>query len=168
MATHRLPILAGAIPDASGRSFFEPMDVKLTTAPFSHMVLILLNPGASEVHGVYGSFEVPTNYVDTASFVIVYSTSAADTSIAKLDFDYRVRAPSEDFDVAGFDESLDVDAPDGGTADIRQEVSFTATDGNFTADDTVMYYFTRADESSGDTMAADMIVHNVLFQYNDA
>ncbi len=169
MATHRLSILGGAIPDATGRAFYEPYSVKATNDLFKHMVLILNDP-TSNIHGVYGAFSVPKNYVDTASIIVVF-TSTVNTGTAALAFDYDSTADGETLDEGGsFDEETNGNAVAPATAQFRKELAISLTDSNIVADDTLHFFFTRDGVfgTPNDTMAAALTVVDLLFQYNDA
>ncbi len=171
MATHRLSILGGALPDATSRAFFEPYNVKATNDLFRQAVLILDDPGASEIHGVYNSFNVPKNYVGTASVIVVY-TSTATTGTAALAFDYRSvgGTDTESLDQATFQETTNGNASAPSAINERMELSISLTDSNLAADDTLSYFFTRDGAIGGptDDMAAALIVVDLLLQYDDA
>ena len=170
MATHRISILgANTIPDTTGRAFFEPYSVKATNDIFKHLVGVLNDPSASQVHGFYGQFPIPKNYVGTASVIVVW-TSTATTGNFNSRFQYRAVGgdDSESLDQATFQETIEVTDAAPSAAHERMEASFAVTAGNFAADDTVTFLYERFDESGVDTLAAAVTVHDILFQYNDA
>lgn len=170
MATHRMSIFgASCVPDATGRAVFELYSTKATNDVFKHLVLALADPGASEAHGMYGSFSVPKNYVGTAKIIIVW-TSTATTGNAKFDFDYRAVGgnDTESLDQATFQESVTVTDAAPSATDERMEAEVALTSANLAVDDVVEFYFTREDGSSTDTLAASVTVHDVLFEYADA
>jgi hypothetical protein len=159
------------LPDATGRAFFEPFDVKATNDLFKHAVLILNDPGASEIHGAYVNFEVPSNYVDSAAIVVIY-TSTATTGTAALAFDYRSVSGSniESLDNSSFQETTNGNAVAPGTLNWRRELSIALTDTNIVADDTLEGFLTRDGVIGGptDDMAAALMVHDLVFEYADA
>jgi hypothetical protein len=171
MATHRIPILGfPTLPDATGRVFFEPYNVKATNDIFKNLVLILNDPGASQNHGVYGKFRIPTNYVGTPKVVVAW-TSTATTGTCLFAFDYRAIGgnDAESLDQASFQEQIDISDVAPTATDRKLEVSGALTAGNLAADDEVEFYFYR-DGTTGaptDTMAAAAIVFGVYFEYSD-
>jgi len=170
MATHRIPILgAHTNPDATGRAFFEPYSIKATNDLFKHLVLVLNNPGASEAHGVYGTFEVPANFVSGAKIKFRWTTTAI-TGNVKFDFDYRAVGgnDTESLDQATFQEALTVTDAAPSATDERMEAEVTLTDANLAAGDIVEFYFTREDGAGVDTIAAAVTVHSLMFEYADA
>ena len=86
------------------------------------------------------------------------------------DFDYRAVGgnDAESLDQSGTQEAVNANdtAPD--NAHERMEITIALTDGNFAADDTVQFSLFRDGTDGGDTMSAIAIVHDVLFEYNDA
>ena len=172
MATHRIPILGfQAIPDTTGRAFFEPYTIKATNDLFKHLVLVLNNPGASENHGVYGAFDVPENYVGSP-VIRIYWTSTAITGTCLFAFDYRAVGgnDTESLDQATFQEQIDISDVAASATDERLNVTGALTAGNLAAGDLVEFFFYR-DGTTGaptDTLAAAVTVHGVFFEYADA
>lgn len=170
MATLRMSILGGAVPDTTGRAYFESYAVTATNDRWQHMVLSLADPGTNESHGVYGVFDVPENYVGTAKIIIVWSSSATSGNNVRLRFRYRAVGGdnAESMDQTGESESVSVTDADSTTAHRRMVAEISLTSGNFAAGDTVEWDFFRLDDSGTDTLAAVCAVHDVLFQYADA
>lgn len=167
MATHRVSIINGSfVPDGLG-SYSTPYNALATNDIFRHLVHILTDPAPTT--GFYGAFNVPKNYVGTAKIIVVW-TATATTGNVKLDFDYRAVGgdDAESLDQATFQEALTVTDAAPSAVNERMEASLTMTASNLAADDTVTFYLTREDGSGTDTMAASVIIHDVLFEYADA
>jgi len=173
MATHRLPILGWATkPDASGDVFFEPQTIRGTNNFFQELVLTFLDSGNDDE--VFGRFEVPQNYVDTANLVIVWTSTQVLTTTESVEWGFAYRAvggnDAESLDQASAQESLltgnDDLAPS--AANERMEFTIALTDGNFAAGDTVQFIFSREGADAGDDIAAIVRVFGLFFEYNDA
>ena len=92
-------------PDGSGDVFFEPYDVKATNDQWKHNVLIFNDTAARD--GIYGSFEVPDDYGNTAQLVIRWTATATSGDV-EWDFDYRAVGGDdvESLDQAGTQEAV--------------------------------------------------------------
>lgn len=165
MATYRVPILGFATkPDTSGEVFFEPNSIKGTNDFFEELVLVFNDSATKD--SVFGSFMVPQNYSSSANFVVVWKTTATSGDV-EFDFDYRAVAAGESLDQATAQESLNQNDTAGGSADLRQDASLSATDGNFSAGDIVQFLLSRDGTDAGDTISAAVTVHGVYFEYDD-
>lgn len=169
MATHRLPILGFAtIPDSSGDVFFEPADIKGAIGFFKGLVLVFNDSGADDE--LFGRFNVPKNYVDTANLVIVWTTTAI-TGDVEWGIAYRAVGgnDTQSLDQATAQESLlsgnNDTAPS--ATDERMEYTIALTDGNFAPDDTVQFIFSREGLDGGDGISAAVRVFDLYFEYND-
>ena len=170
MATHRIPILGfNTLPDASGNVFFEPYSVKATNDIFRHGHFIFNDTATRDL--LYGAFNVPKNYVGTASVVIVWTTTAITGNVV-WDFDYRTVAGDDaaSLDQATVEEAVTVTDAAPSATDERMEVSIALTSANFAADETAEFLIAR-DGAGGpgtDTIAAAVQLVGLYFQYNDA
>lgn len=170
MATIRIPIMgAGTVPDATGETFMQPIDVAvaLSTAPFlgSNLVMTMVDPSADT--GFYGSFLVPKNYTDTANIIVVgVLDGTVSTTSLDFEFSYISVADNETAD-AGWTESAtgNTGNTNGWTTEDMLKLSISVTDGNFAVDDTVMYYFKR--DQGTDDFVGDFHVTGLYFEYND-
>lgn len=168
MATHRLSILGWQTrPDDTGDVFFEPYSIKATNDQWQHLVLVM-NDTATR-NGVYGVFDVPQNYVGTANLIVVWTSTATSGDI-EADFDYRAVGgnDTESLDQAGTQESVNSNDTAPSAAHERMELSIALTDGNFSAGDTVEFFFPRDGTDAGDTMAAAALIFGLFFEYADA
>ena len=167
MATHRISMLRGdLLPDTSGNTFWEPATVKFTNDRWKYGVWIF-NDTATRLE-LFGTFNVPRNYVGTALIKVVWTATAVAGNVV-WDFDYRGVGgdDAESLDQTLEQEALTVTdvAP---TAALRRlEASMTVTSANLAVDDTVQFLISRDGVSASDTMAAAAILHDVIFQYND-
>jgi len=167
MATLRLPILTWAtVPDASGNVFFEKLDVKATNDVWDRMVCIF-NDTSTRL-GLAGGFTVPKNYVGNAKLVVVW-TSTATTGTAVFDFDYRAISgnDTESLDQTGTQETVTGSDVAPGAAMRRLEVLISLTSANLAADDEVEFEFFRDGTDGSETLAAAVIVFNLLLEYTD-
>lgn len=167
MATHRMSILGALSPDASGNAFFEPYSIKATNDVWKHLVGIF-NDTATRI-GFYGQFTVPKNYVGSAKLAIVWTTTATSGDV-EFDADYRAVGgdDAESLDQAGTQESVNLNDTAPSAAHERMECLITLTAANFAVDDLVEILVARDGTDGGDTIAAAVIVHDVLFEYADA
>ena len=170
MATHRIPILGfGTVPDTSGDVFFEPTTVKGTNDFFQGLVLVFNDSGADDE--LFGRFNVPKNYVDTANLVIVWTTTATSGDV-EWGIAYRAVGgnDAESLDQATAQESLlsgnNDTAPS--ATDERMEFTIALTDANFFKGDTVQFIFSREGADAGDGISAAIRVFGLFFEYNDA
>jgi len=166
MATIRIPILGFTTrPDTSGDVFFEFNSIKGTNDFFKELVLVYNDTAAKD--SIYGSFEVPQDYVGSAKFVVSWKTTATSGDV-EWDMDYRSVADGESLDQATAQESLNQNDTAGGSTDLKQTALLTATEGNFAAADTVQFILSRDGTDAGDTISAAVTVHGVYFEYADA
>ena len=168
MATHRIPITGFAtLPDTSGSVFFEPQSIKGTNDPFP-MLIAVFNDTATRI-GLGGRFTVPKNYVGSAKFAIVW-TSTAIAGDVEWDIDYRNVGgdDAESLDQAGTQESLNLNDTAPSAAWERMECLITATAANFAVDDECEFTLFRDGTDGGDTIAAAVTLFALLFEYADA
>ena len=167
MATYRVPILGHATnPDPGDTVFFEPYTINATNDVWAPLVAIF--PDDSTRTGLHGVFAVPQNYNDGADVVIVW-TSTATAGDVEWDFDYRAVGgnDSESLDQAGTQESVNSNDTAPGTAHYRLVFTIALTDGNLAAGDTVEWALFRDGTDGGDTMAADAMLFELFFEYED-
>ena len=170
MATFQFSALsANAVPDNTGRCFFEPYNVKATNDKFWHLVGVLADPAGGEAHGFYGQFLVPQNYVGSA-VIIPFWTSTATSGNCRMRFSYRAIGgdDAESLDQATYQEQVSVTDAAPSAAHERNTPSMALTSANLAAGDTVEFLFERLDDTGVDTMAAAALIHDLIFQYQDA
>ena len=166
MSTFRIPVLGFSTkPETSGAVFFEPNSVKGTNDFFDELVVVFNDTAAKET--LYGSFQVPQNYVGTPKFVVVWKTTATSGDV-EWDVDYRAVAAGESLDQATAQEAINQNDTAGGSTDLAQEALLAATAGNFAVADTVQFLLSRDGTDGGDTISAAVTVHSVHFEYTDA
>jgi hypothetical protein len=168
MATFRIPILNGnTLPDTSGNVFYEPYNIKATNDLWRHGHWIF-NDTATDLF-LYGLFNVPKNYVGTASIIIVWTSTATSGNVV-WGFDYRAVGgnDAESLDQGTAQESGTVTDAAPGATDRRLETSISLTGSNIVADDTVEFILSRDGTSGSDTMAAAAQIVGLYFQYADA
>lgn len=166
MATHQMSILgANTVPDSSGNVFQEPFSIKATNDQWKNLVYIFLDTATRDL--LYGTFIVPQNYVSNAK-IYPHWTSTATTGNAIWDFDYRTVGGDDttSLDQAGTEEALTVTDAAPGAALRRMTPVMTATAANFAAGETVEFLLAR-DGVSADTIAAALILFDLIFEYTD-
>lgn len=165
-STRRLSIMgSGTMPDATGECYMAPIDVEVSTiATFlgSNLVMVLKDPSADT--GFYGSFEVPPNYVSTPVIAItgILDGTVGATSV-DFEFSYLTRVDNETIEAA-WEESVTFDT--GNTNGWANEDILTdsaACSANFTAGDTVFYYFKR--DFGTDDFSGDFHIIHLHFQF---
>ena len=151
-------------PGPSGDCFFEPYTIKATNDTWKHLVLVF-NDTATRI-GVYGVFQGPDDYVDTAN-LIIYWTSTATSGDVEWDFDYRAIGgdDTESLDQATAQESVNLNDTAPSAVNERQVCTIALTDGNFAAGDLVEFFLARDGTDGGDTIAAAVTLHGVVFDY---
>lgn len=168
MATRRIPILDASVkPDASGGVFFEPYSVKATNDFWDYLVLVFNDTATKD--GVHGRFPIPSDYVGSPKFIVVW-TSGTTTGNFQIDVDYRCVGgnDAESLDQATAQEALTVADVAPSATDERMEVELAATAGNFAANDTCQWIFSRDGVSESSGIADAVTVHEFLFEYSDA
>lgn len=166
MATHRISIIgANFIPDSSGNVFFEPYPIKATNDFWKYLVLVFNDTATKD--SAYGQFMVPQNYVGSAKFYVVW-TSTATTGNVVWEMAYRTVGGDDttSLDQATAEETLTVTDAAPTATDRRLTPSMTATDANFAAGETVQFRISR-DGTAADTMAAAAQIHDLIFEYAD-
>tara|TARA_R100001244_G_scaffold40818_3_gene36723 strand:- start:1265 stop:1762 length:498 start_codon:yes stop_codon:yes gene_type:complete len=165
MATFRMSILGFSTkPDSSGDVFPEPQSVKGTNDFFDQLVYIFNDSGTKI--GLYGSFEVPENYVGGAKFVPAWDTTATSGDV-EWDIDYRAVAAGESVDQATAQEALNQNDTAGGSAHLLQVAELSATAGNFSPGDLVQYIIYRDGVDAGDTIAASVRLLKLNFEWTN-
>lgn len=168
MATRRKSMLGWAtVPDSTGEVFLEPYPIKATNDVWKNLVIVFNDSGTRI--GIYGVFDVPQDYVDTANVVWVWTATAVVGDV-ELDFEYRAVGgnDTESLDQAGTQESVNQNDTAPSAIHERMELTDALTDGNFAAGDTVTFFAARDGTDGGDTMAAAMLLFGLFFEYNDA
>lgn len=167
MATHVISILNQTVqPDGSGDAYFDLFSNHATTPIYDPLVLVFTAATTTKIE-VAGSFRVPKNYVDTATFRIIWTANAT-SGDWEFDIEYRSIAIGEAGNPGTDQQTLNVNDTAPGTAFLLQEALLTPTETNFIADDLVQFHFGRDDSDAGDTLTADVLVFGLYFQYNDA
>ena len=168
MATHRIPILGWATnPDTSGSVFFEPYTIKATNDVWGRLVCVF-NDTATRI-GLHGGFTVPKNYVGSAKLVVVWTTTATSGDV-EWDCDYRAVGgdDAESLDQTSNQESVNLNDTAPSAANERMECLITLTAANFAVDDEVEFTLFRDGTDAGDTIAAAVMLFQLMFEYADA
>lgn len=155
------------VPDTTGSVWLEPYDNIATNDVWKHLVIVYSDT-ATRI-GIYGTFQVPQNYVGSAKLVPVWTTAATSGDV-EWDCDYRAVTgnDAESLDQAGNQESVNQNDTAPSAVHERMEVEITLTSGNFAAGDTVEFFFARDGTDGGDTIAASVLLFDLMFQYADS
>src|SRR4051812_37734904 len=106
MSTHRLPILGfAALPDTSGNVWLEPAAITQTNDRYPQLVARFKDTATKDSLGF--RFQVPQNYVGSAKFVTVWTTTATSGN-AIWTCDYSSAGPTASLDPSADEESLTV------------------------------------------------------------
>lgn len=169
-ATHQISVLGpNTVPDTTGRCWFETYDVAASNDVWKNLIARFKDPSGGQSHGLYGQFTVPQNYVGTPVIVPIW-TATATAGNCRWRFTYRTVGGDDttSLDQAGNEEqvSLTDAAP---TAANRRlaPTGLALTAANLAAGETVEFLFERLDDTGVDTMAADALLFDLLFQYAD-
>jgi hypothetical protein len=150
----------------------EPYPIKATNDVWKHMVFVFNDPTSGQVHGIYGQFPVPQNYVGSPVIVPVWTSSASGGGQnCRWRFTYRTVGGDDttSLDQSGNEQQVSLtDAAPTATDRRLAPTGLALTAGNFAAGETVEFLFERNDDGGIDTMAAAATLHDLLFQYADA
>jgi len=170
MATHTISLFgASIVPDSTGRVWFETFDIAATNDVWKPLIARFKDPSSAQAHGLYGVMTVPQNYVGSPVIIPLW-TSTATSGNCRWRFTYRTVGGDDttSLDQTGNEEqvSLTDAAP---TAALRRlaPTGLALTAANFTAGETVEFLLERNDDTGTDTMAADALLFDLLFQYVD-
>ena len=161
----------GLMPDSTGNVYAIPFDQVTGIANDVWKQLVLLFDDTSTDLRAYGKFVVPQDYSGGGTFIPVWtSDNGVNTGNAVLAVSYRT-VPGDDttsLDQAGTEEDLTVTDAAPTTDNYRLTPSMAATAANFAAGETVEFKFGRNGTSGSDTMAARVILVDLIFQYTTA
>lgn len=151
----------GALPSASGMVWFEPASITQTNDRYPQMVARFQNTTTKNSLGV--RFPVPVDYKSNAK-VYVFWTSTSTTGSGVWNFDYNAAPITASLDPSTDKETLSVTsaAPGSSQTGVSSSVTLTAT--GVWPNDIVQGNVSR-NGFSGDTLGADAIVYDVLFEY---
>lgn len=167
MALHRLPILDwSTTPAPGGEVFHEPYTVKATNGVWGYRVWVFNDSSTRD--GLRGAFGVPSQYVDSAALIVIWTTTVIVNDV-EWDFDYRAVGgdDTESLDQSGTQESVNGNDTAPSAINERMVLSIALTDGNFAPDDTVQFELFRDGTDGGDTIAAAVTLHKLYFEYAD-
>lgn len=168
MATQQISILGGAVPDTTGRCWFEPYDVYATNDVWKGLVVRFKDPTSGQAHGIYGWFVVPQQYVTSAVVIPVWTTTVT-TGNCRWRFTYRTVGGDDttSMDQTGSEEAVRIADVAPGAAHRRLTPPIALTSANFAAGEIVEYLFERQDLSADDTLNSDCVMFDLVFQFSD-
>jgi hypothetical protein len=169
MATHELPILGpNTLPGAGVWWDRVGNQITATNELGNQGCFVMEAVGADE--GIYGSFNVPQNYVGTPVIVIKGILDGAPG--ANVDLGFAISGitidDNEAVDAAysSEDAAADTDIDDYADEDLYEETISLSNFTGFAVGDTVFFYFIIDD--SGTDYAGNFLLTDLLFRYNDA
>jgi len=166
MATHRIPILANAVP--TGACSWASIKSQLTLTNSKDQLCVKMpDPAGNGDHGVQGSFSVPENYVGTPVLRIVgILDGIAGTNLA---FGCQVLALADD---GAFDQAYA--AEDTASADVSTEAdedlyveTISLSTPTFAAGDEAFFSF-FVDDSAASPYTGNFLLTGLYFEYADA
>lgn len=170
MATFQLEILGvQTMPDDTGNVIVDAYgNHDGGSAIMLPSIFSFLNQGT--LNYLHGSFIVPQNYVGSPAIKALWSTTPT-TGDYCWDFDYRAIADGESCDVTTAQESE--------TTGSTSLSSYTARDllvtsigsltaGNFSAGDLVFFRLGRDVATESSSIADELLLHKLIFEYTDA
>jgi len=168
MTQWQMSILGKIIPDNTGRCYFDTYDNFASNDVWKHLVIVLQNPASSANHGFYGTFQVPMNYVANAAVVPIWTTTATTGNIS-YHFTYRnvTGNNTTSLDQTGSVQSVNATVSAPGAANRRMTNDIPVTNTNFSNGATIEFLFERRDNTANDTLAADVTLHDLMFQWSD-
>lgn len=164
MATRRMSIFGALQPDTSGNVWFEPSSIALTNDRFPALVLRFKDT-ATKLKA-FGDFSVPKDFVSAPKLVAIWGSSATAGNCV-WDAEYKAIAAGESLDPSTDDETATVTTAVGASAWLQRSSSLTLTAANFAIDDLVEFSFGRDGTDAADTLAADALLFDLLFEYSD-
>lgn len=156
---------AQTLPDTSGNVWAEPASISQPTNDRYPNIVFRFKDTATK-DGLGGSFTVPKNFVGSPKIYAMWTTTATSGN-AIWNFDYTAIAAGETLDPSADQESLTVTTAAPGTTQLRVDSSMSITAANLAVDDIVQFKFSRNGAGS-DTIAADLILYKLVFEYQDA
>lgn len=165
MATFHMDILTWAtMPDTSGNVWLEPAALTQTNDLYPQMIARFKDTATRDKLGF--RFDVPANYVGNAKFYVIWTTTATSGN-AVWDLDYSSASTTSSLDPAANEEALTVTIAAPGVSQTGVSSSMTATASNFTAGDVCQGILAR-DGAGADTIAADLVVYALRFEWTDS
>jgi len=161
MATKRTSIFGGLVPDTSGNVWFEPAAITQTNDRYQQMVLRFKDTATKISAGF--RFAVPDDYAAGGVFEVIWTTTATSGN-AVWNADYSSAAKTASLDPSADEESVNVTTAAPGTSQTGVASRMTPTVTNFAANDVCQGNISRNGAGS-DTIAADLCVYDVIFEY---
>jgi hypothetical protein len=164
MATHRISIGTWALlPDTSGNVWLEPAAITQTNDRFPQLAARFKDTATKDSLGF--RFQVPQNYVANPKFGVNWTTTATSGN-AIFNVDYQSASQTSTLDPSTDDENLTVTTAAPGSSQTGVLSELAATANKFAAGDVVQGKLSRNGAGS-DTIAADLMVYDMYFEYTD-
>lgn len=164
--TFRMSILGFAtLPDTSGNVWIEPAALTQANDRYPQLVVRFKDTATKDSLGI--RFPVPNNYVGSPAIEVIW-TSTATTGNAIWTCDYSSAAKTASLDPSADEESLTVTtaAPGSSQTGVASVIG-TMTAANLAANDIWQGKISR-NGAGLDTITADLIVYDIIFQWQDA
>lgn len=173
MATHRMSILGGEVPDSTVPLDLVSNQITAAAAPSvgNNLAYVLADGGADE--GIRGRFTIPKNFVSGAKIVVKGILDGAPSAGDDLAFGIRKRAVANNeaadgtYDAEQTAQNADIGST--GTNHANEdlfEISITLTDGDYAVDDEVFFY--AYIDASGTTYTGNFLLTDLQFEFADA
>jgi hypothetical protein len=161
--TKRISILNFALlPDTSSNVWMEPAALTQTNDRYPQMVARFKDSATKDSLGI--RFMVPSDYVGSPKMYFL-CTSTATSGNFVMTLDYSSSSVTSSLDPSADEENLTVTqaAPGASQTGVFPFVTLTAAD--LAANDVFQGKVSRNGASGSDTMAADLVVYDVIFEY---
>jgi hypothetical protein len=163
--TKRISVMQYAtLPDTSGNVWLEPASLTQTNDRYPQMVVRFKDTATKDKLGL--RFPVPADYVGGAK-VYVLCTSTATSGNFVLVLDYSSASTTSSLDPSADEETLSVTQAAPGASQTGVFPTVTLTAANLAANDVFQGTVSRNGASGSDTMTADLIVYDIIFEYTN-
>lgn len=164
-AVRRISVLNGfTLPDTSGNVWYEPASVTQTNDRYPQGIWRFKDTATKDSLGI--RFSVPADYFGAGKLYVFWTTTATSGN-AIWALDYSSAAVTASVDPSADEESLTVTTAAPGSSQTGVSSSMTLTAADVAANDFFQGKVSRNGAGS-DTIAADLVVYDVVFEYTIA
>jgi len=171
MASHRMSILGNERPDSGVLLDLISNQITAATAPSigNNLAWVMNDAGADE--GIYGTFDIPENYVGSPTIIVKAVLDGAPGAADTLGYGFRKRANADNEVADGtFDAEQTISSTigsNGGGYSNEDEcnLTITLTAGDYAVGDQVEFYLYI--DASGTSYAGNVLLRDAIFRYSD-
>jgi hypothetical protein len=155
---------AATLPDTSGNVWGEPVSVTQTNKRYSQLGWRFKDTATKDSLGL--RFAVPNDYVTSPVIEVIWTTTAT-TGNAVWTCDYTSSGKTATLDPNADEESLTVTTAAPGSSQTGVASRMTATAADIAANDIFQGKISR-NGAGADTIAADLVIYDIVFEYANA